>query len=74
MSSQVQSLSCVQLFETLWTAACQTSLSLLDLTQTLVHQVSDAIFFSSDAIQPSYPLLSSSPPTFNLFQHQDLFK
>ena len=26
-----------------------------------------------DAIQPSHPLSSPSPPTFNLFQHQDLF-
>ena len=28
----------------------------------------------SDAIQPSHPLLSPSPPTFNLSQHQGLFK
>ena len=27
-----------------------------------------------DAIQPSHPLSSPSPPTFNLFQHQGLFK
>ena len=27
-----------------------------------------------DAIQPSHPLLSPSPPTFNLSQHQGLFK
>ena len=32
------------------------------LTQTHVHQV-------GDAIQPSHPLLSPSPPTFNLSQH-----
>ena len=38
-----------------------------ELTQTLVHQV-------RDAIQPSRPLLSPSPPAFNLSQHQDLFK
>ena len=38
-----------------------------ELTQTHVHQV-------SDAIQPSHPLLSPSPPTFNLFQHQGLFQ
>ena len=36
-------------------------------TQTHVHQV-------IDAIQPSHPLLSASPPTFNLSQHQDIFK
>ena len=28
----------------------------------------------SDAIQPSQPLLSPSPPAFNLSQHQGLFK
>ena len=39
----------------------------LELTQTHVHWV-------GDAIQPSHPLLSSSPPAFNLFQHQGLFK
>ena len=36
------------------------------VTQTHVHQV-------SDAIQPSHPL-SPSLPAFNLSQHQDLFK
>ena len=34
--SLVQSLSHVQLFATPWTAACQASLSLLELTQTYV--------------------------------------
>ena len=38
-----------------------------ELTQTQVHWV-------DDAIQPSHPLSSPSPPTFNLFQHQGLFK
>ena len=40
---------------------------LLELTQTHVHWV-------GDAIQPSHPLLSSSPPAFNLSQHQGLFQ
>ena len=40
---------------------------LLELNQTHVHWV-------GDAIQPSHPLLSPSPPTFNLSQHQGLFK
>ena len=35
---------------------------LLELAQTHVHWV-------SDAIQPSHPLSSPSPPTFNLSQH-----
>ena len=38
-----------------------------ELTQTHVHGV-------SDAFQPSDPLASPSPPTFNLPQHQGLFK
>ena len=40
---------------------------LLELTQTQVHWV-------GDAIQPSHPLSSPSPPTFNLSQNQGLFK
>ena len=38
-----------------------------EFTQIHVHWV-------SDAIQPSHPLLSPSLPTFNLSQHQGLFK
>ena len=40
---------------------------LRELTQTHVHQV-------SDAIQPSHPLLSPSSPAFDLSQHQGLFQ
>ena len=40
---------------------------LLDFTQTHVHQV-------SDAIQPSHPLLSPSPPAPNPSQLQSLFQ
>ena len=38
-----------------------------EFTQTHVHRV-------GDAIQPSYPLSSPSPPALNLSQHQGLFK
>ena len=38
-----------------------------EFTQTHVHCV-------CDAIQPSHPLSSPSPPTFTLSQHQGLFK
>ena len=38
-----------------------------EITQTHVHRV-------SDAIHPSHPLSSPSPPTFNLSQHQSLFR
>ena len=40
---------------------------LLEVTQTHVHWV-------GDAIQPSHPLSSPSPPAFNLSQNQGLFK
>ena len=40
---------------------------LLELTQTHVHQV-------GDAIQPSHPLSSPSPPAFDLSHHQGLFQ
>ena len=40
---------------------------LLELVQTQVHGI-------SDAIQPSHPLSSPSPPAFNLSQHQGHFK
>ena len=40
---------------------------LLEFAQTCVRQI-------NDAIQPSHPLLSPSPPALNLSQHQGLFK
>ena len=40
---------------------------LLESTQTHVHRV-------GDAIQPSHPLSSPSPPALNLSQHQGLFQ
>ena len=40
---------------------------LLEFTQIHVHWV-------GDAIQPSHPLSSPSPPAFNLSQHEGLFK
>ena len=49
------------------TPGLSVSHQLLELAQTNVHWV-------SDAIQPSHPLLSPSPPAFNLSQHQGLFQ
>ena len=40
---------------------------LWEFTQTHVYRV-------GDAIQPSHPLSSPSPPALNLSQHQGLFK
>ena len=69
--SSVQfSCSVVSDSETPWIAAGQASLSvhhqLLEFTQTHAHWV-------SDAIQPSHPLSSPSPPAPNPSQHQSLF-
>ena len=66
----VQSLSLVWLFVTPWIAACQAlpvHHKLPEFTQTHVHRV-------CDAIQPSHPLSSPSPPAPNPSQHQGLFK
>ena len=66
----VESLSPVWLFVTPWTASTPgfpILHCLPELSQTHVHWV-------CDAIQPSHPLWSPSPPTFNLSQHQGLFQ
>ena len=66
----VQLLHHVRLFAMPWMAALWAPLSfyhLLEFAQTYVHRV-------SDAAQPSHPLSSPSPPTFNLSQHQGLFQ
>ena len=55
----IQSLSRVWLFVTPWTAACQSSLS-FSIFRSLLK------FMSSDAIQPSQPLLPPSSPALKL--------
>ena len=65
--SSVQSLSCVKLFETPCMPGLPVHHQLIELTQTQVYWV-------GDAIQPSYPLSSPSSPALNLSQHQGLFK
>ena len=67
--SSVQSLSLVRLFVThVWSMpGLPDHHQPLEFTQTHVHQV-------SDAIQPSHPLSSPSPPALNPSQHQSLFK
>ena len=68
--SSIWSLSPVRLFVTPWAIAYQPSLSFTNswsLLKLMSHRV-------GDAIQPSHPLSSLSPPTFNLSQHHDLFQ
>ena len=68
--SSVQLPSHVQLFATPWTAACQASPS-HHLLPELAHQTH--VRWVSDAIQPSHPLSSPSPPAFSLSQHQGIY-
>ena len=63
----VQSLSCVWFFVTPWAVGFPVLHYLLELAQTHVHWV-------SDAIQPFCSLLFPSPPAFSLSQHQGLFQ
>ena len=66
MFSSVQLFSPVRLFATPWTAAYPgfpVHHQLLELIQTHVHHI-------GDAIQPSHPLLSPSLCAFNLSPHQ----
>ena len=71
ISDSVQSLSYI--CPTLWDPMDCSSLSFpvyhqqLELTQTHVHRV-------GDAIQPSHPLSSPSLPAFSLSQHQGVFQ
>ena len=65
--SSVQSLSRVWLFETPWTAVCQTSLSIATCPSPTPR-----VYLNScvESVMSSHPLSSLSPPTFNLPQHQ----
>ena len=65
----VQLFTCVRLFAThgLQHPGLPVHHYLPEFTQTHVHCV-------GDAIQPSHPLSSPSPPALNLFHHQGLFK
>ena len=67
--SSVQSLSRVRLCETMnrSTPGLPVHHKLPEFTQTHAHQV-------GDAIQPSYPLSSPSPPVPNPSPHQGLFQ
>ena len=61
--------SCLTLSDPMgcWTPGIPVHHELLEFTQIHLHWV-------GDAIQPSHPLLSPSPPALNLSQHQGLFQ
>ena len=68
--SSVQLFSRVRLFETPRITACQASLSITNSRSSLRLTSIEV----SDAIQPSHPLSSPSPPAPNPSQHQSLFQ
>ena len=63
--TSVQPLSLVWLVAAPWTAALQASLSITS-SWSLLKLMS----IVSEALQPSHPLLSPSPPSYNLSPHQ----
>ena len=67
--SSVQFLSHIWLFATPWTTARQASLSITNSRSLIKLLCIELVTPSNHLI-----LLSPSPPTFNLFQHQGLFK
>ena len=64
----VQSVSCVQLFVTLWTAACQASLS-FTITRSLLKLMSIELVMPSSYLILCHPLLllPSIPPSIRVF-------
>ena len=68
--SSVHSLSRVRLFAAPWTTARQASLSITNSWSPPKPMPIESV----DAIQPSHPLSSPSPPALNLTQHQGLFQ
>ena len=71
--------SAIQFSSVAW--SCPTLCDAMDHITTglpVIHQFPEFtqthVQWDSDAIQPSHPLLSPSPPSFNLSRHQGLLK
>ena len=67
--SSVQLLSCVWLFATLWTVACQASLTFTNFWSLLKLMSVESVMLSNHL-----KILLSPSPAFNLSQHQGLFQ
>ena len=72
--SSVQSLSCVRLFATPWTTACQTSLSITN-SQSLLKLMSIESLMPSNHLILCYPLLllPSIFPSIRVFSNESVF-
>ena len=71
--SSVQSLSCIRLFATVWTAACQASLSITD-SQSLLKLMSIELVMSSNHLILYFPLLllPSIFPSIRVFSSESV--
>ena len=70
--SSVQSLSCVQLFVTPWTAACQASLSITNSWSLLKLWSSESVMPSNHLILSRPLLLPSVFPTIRVFSNESV--
>ena len=73
LSCSVQFSSITQLCLTLWDPM-DCSMPGLSVHHQLLESTQTHVQWVGDAIRPSHPLLSPSPPAFNLSQHQGLSK
>ena len=72
--SSVQSLSCVQLFVTSWTAACQACLSITN-SRSLLKLMSIELVMPSNHLNLCHPLLlqPSIIPSIRVFSNESVF-
>ena len=59
---------------TLWKNSCRADTDIWNRLVDIVCEGEGGMNWAGDAIQPSHPLSSPSPPAFNLSQNQSLFK
>ena len=70
--SSVQSLSCVQLFATLWTAACQASLFITNSWSLLKLMSTESVMLSNHLILCRFLLLPSVFPSIRVFSNESV--
>ena len=72
MLSSIQSLSCVQLFATPWTAACQASLFITNSQSLLKFMSIELVIPSNDLILCCHLLLPSVFPSIRVFSNESV--
>ena len=74
MLSSIQSLSCVQLFATPWTAACQASLFITNSQSLLKFMSIELVIPSNDLILCCHLLLPSVFPSIRVFSNESVLR